>query len=302
MLRAYVRSFGVTFLVLVLGIGATNLIIDPFGLRGGWRPALGQDDFAIRRDYRLFKLARFARVPSANIILGDSRSDNLREELFEKHGAHYANLAFGGGTAFEAIDAFWFASGHSALKNVVLGVPFNLYSERNDMNLVPAAIAQLRNPEGHYLSLSILALSGSIVASKVRGTGAPTEAPPMSEAAFWDHQLLESAAFYEVWTEPTSLRRRLADVVDYCRTHAINLYFYIPPAHVDLMRRVHDFGLDEQYATYKKELLSFGVPVFDFDVENDFTRGRANFTDPYHLKPEKQRVVVDEMFARGLRH
>lgn len=301
-MRRYLAWFALTFLLGAALLVAFNVVMDPYGMRSGPHPALGQERIALRADYRLAKLARFARSPAPNIILGDSRSESLGDSLFSRHGARYVNMAFGGGTAYEAIDAFWFAARRERLQTVVLGLPFNLYAERNDMNLVPPAQFLVDHPLAYFTNLSVLRVGMKAVVGALTGRRFDDETPPMTREAFWRYELDEgTSGQYRNWRRPVVLRRKLQSVIDYCRTNGIRVYIFVPPTHVDLQRRVHDFGLTAEYAAYKRELAAMGVPVFDFDVPNDFTADRANFSDPYHVAPAARVRVVEAMYASGLR-
>ena len=297
----YLRRFALTTLLGAALLVAFNVVLDPYGMRSGWRPALGQERIAAKTDYRLAKLARYARSPAPNIILGDSRSDALHDSLFARHGGRYVNLAFGGGTAIEAVDAFWFAAGREPLHTVVLGLPFNLYSESNDMNLVPSARFLVDHPAAYFASLPVQRVGMLAVIGALTGRRFGDETPPMSRDAFWRYQLDQGTANqYRNWRRPVALRRKLLELVEYCRANDIRLYLFVPPTHVDLQRRVHDFGLATEYAAYKRDLAGLGVPVLDFDVPNAFTADRTNFDDPYHLTAAARVRLVDQMYERGL--
>jgi hypothetical protein len=296
--RTYLKVFFWTLFAGGALVACVNLVVDPFGLRPGPRPALGQDAIALRADYRLFKLAQFTRRPRPDILLGDSRTEGLADSLFASRGVHAANLAYGGGTAFEEMDTFWFATRRVPIRSVVLSMPFNLYSERQDMNLVPAAIDQIENPFTHFLSISTLRVSVRILIASVTGRRLDSEAPPMSRQAFWDYQLAQgTSGQYRNWRYPYSLRPRLERMVAYCKEKGIRLVIFIPPTHVDLQERARAFALDSAYQRYKKDLHGFGVPVVDLDVPDDFTRARDNFSDPYHLEPHAKAAVVDALLA-----
>lgn len=67
--------------------------------------------------------------------------------------------------------------------------------------------------------------------------------------------------------------------------------FIIFPTHVELQRRVYDFGLEGYYRQFKDDLSAL-APTFDFDYPNAITEDRANFRDPYHFTdPIGQKIV-----------
>jgi hypothetical protein len=180
-------------------------------------------------------------------------------------------------------------------------LPFNLYSESNVMKLVPPARFLVDHPAAYFAGRPVQRVGTLAVIGALTGRRFGDETPPMSRDAFWRYQLDQgTAGQYRNWRRPVMLRRKLADLVEYCRTNGIRLYLFVPPTHTDLQRRVNDFGLAAEYAAYKRDLATFGVPVLDFDVPNAFTANRANFSDPYHLTAAARTRVVNEMYELGL--
>src|SRR5271166_4620189 len=121
-------QFGVPFGLYALLI----YLIDPFNFLGG--PSIVSNQVKMRTayplNYCLWKMPAFARHPLPQLLLGDSRMDALRSErVKELTGADYFNLAYGGATLREIIGSFWFASRHTNLSRVYIGLDFNLYTD-----------------------------------------------------------------------------------------------------------------------------------------------------------------------------
>ena len=105
----------------------------------------------------------------------------------------------------------------------------------------------------------------------------------MDKNTFWAVQLGKSTeAFYGRYQHPDDLQASLREIGQYCQNRGIKLTFVFPPTHTDLQGRVNDFGLTAEYARYKAEIKELGFPTYDFEVDNELTRSRDLFNDPYH--------------------
>ncbi len=91
-------------LVACLGL---NYAVDPFGLNRSVDLGLDKAAVSHKLSYFNWKLAGFLNDPRPVVLLGDSRVDSWPTAAFEKElGQPTANMAFGGGSTTEAIDAF----------------------------------------------------------------------------------------------------------------------------------------------------------------------------------------------------
>lgn len=293
------------YIALVLGIvaalcvctAAVNWIVDPFGLSGRNYLALDRQYLAERTNDRLAGLIRFRAQPQPTVLLGDSRTKNLSEEYFAQQGLPVSNLAYGGGTLAEAIDTFWFVVEHTRPERVVIGLPFNLWSDANDHTIVPAARRLVEHPATYYFNLDILRLSLTTLVRNAVGSARPTSKPDMGSEEFWKYQLDYNArSFYLRWRKPRSLEKRLQELARYCDLHAIELTFIIPPTHVELQAKVVEYGLRGEFAEYMRTLRALG-PVIDYD-DLEQTRERRYFLDPFHGTPELSRAVAADLVRR----
>ena len=279
-------------------IAAFNYVIDPFGLNG--RFDLGLPKAATSRiiDYRLYKTVEFATHPAPVIVLGDSRCDAWRAEWFTEFGEpRVYNLAFGGGTLREAIDAFWFADSRIRLERVYLCIPFNLYNAKSVSSLMPQAREIADDPVRYYLSPLVTKASWANVYARVMAEPWRTERPLLDKEAFWRFQLEETAPQQlDGWAPPIALLSDLERIARYCRDRGIDLQIVIPPTHVELQDKVAEYGHERQYRSYRCALARL-VPVVDFDRPSALTRDHAAFNDPYHVTPDSARRVVGEIVS-----
>ena len=70
----------------------------------------------------------------------------------------------------------------------------------------------------------------------------------------------------------------------------------MPPAHVGLQGKVHEYGLTDQYNSYKQELSNLGT-VFDYDFASAITENRKNYLDPYHFDVKIAQTIVKDIAA-----
>ncbi|KHD05801.1 hypothetical protein PN36_02805 [Candidatus Thiomargarita nelsonii] len=247
-------------------------------------------------NYRLYKMAEFSQNTHNFIMLGDSRSDDLKIQFFyENDIQNFYNFSYGGGTLYEVIDTFWFATKYIKLERVIIGIPFNIFNESNKVNFTKEANLLIDTPIKYYLNFFIFKASLFNLYSKYMGGNLNLERPPMNKKEFWKHQLgLVTKSFYEKYRYPTHLLLKLSEVSNYAKTNNIKLQFFIPPVHVDLQNKVDEYHLRDEYIRYKKDLASLSE-VIDFDIINSITRNRDNFSDPYHFNPKIARDIVYEI-------
>lgn len=261
---------------------------------------LDKENISKPMNFRLNSLAKFNNNPNVNIILGDSRGLSLKEEYFRNAGAHnWCNLSIGGGTLYEEIDLFYFIADKVKLENVVFLIPFNLYNDNQRHNEIPDTINTIQNPLRYYLSAFITRVSLLILYSNITDYDLKIGQPNMTKDEFWEYQLgpSETGNVYSQWAYPKNLIAKLHDVKRICKQRGINMIILIPPTHVDLQRKLKDYGLEKEYIEYKKNI-SFVAPVIDYDFPNDITNNRDLFNDPYHFIDTLGRSIVLEILGK----
>lgn len=279
-------------------MAGVNLFIDPYGLKDHNTLAPDRAALAEHKNDRLFRLIGFKFQPRSIVLLGDSRTKNLSEDYFAQQGVEVRNLGYNAGTLREAIQTFWFAVKYAHLNCVIIGVPFNTWSDADGSNLVQSAESFIDHPAMYYLNAEILATSIDSVVRKVRGDTSINSAPPMSRDSFWSYQLEYTApSYYQRWRPPNRLRGKLQELVRYCAAHGIKVVFLIPPTHVDLQARIPMYGLQLSHRDYLATLRSMGQ-VLDYDVDCAMTRNASNFLDPFHTAPEVNRLLVADIVRR----
>lgn len=280
--------FSVFLLVFLL-----NYIIDPFNINNNKLLDLPKNKVSYKLNYRLYKMAEFSHHPHRFIILGDSRSDALKEQYFTQS---VYNFSYGGGNLAEAIDTFWFASKQVELKRVIIGVPFNMFNTFNSSTkLTEEADLLIATPLKYYLNFFTIKASWMNLYSKYMDVELNLEKPTMSKEAFWQQQLnATTKIFYGKYQYPKKIISELEKISEYAREHDIRVQIFIPPVHLDLQQKVDEYKLNNAYKNYKLELSKL-FEVIDFDIDNNITKNKENFSDPYHFTPKIAQDIVNEI-------
>ncbi len=254
-------------------------------------------------NYPLFKLQEYSENPTDIVLLGDSRTNKLNKLTFEKiTGMKVTNLSYGGGTLPEIIDTFWYITKTHPIKEVYIGINFNLYNDYNNNNRVPKAIELKESPFSYlfssYCSKSLFLILKSIITNKEINI----EKPHLSKNEFWRYQLEISApAFYSNYKYPYLYHKSLIDISRYCKEKKIKLVFFIPPTHINLQQRVTDFNLDEEKKLFKVDLTNLGI-TYDFEYPNEITRNKSNFSDPFHFNDSISDIIIKEILENNIKY
>jgi hypothetical protein len=247
----------------------------------------------------LYKLQNYSKQPADIVLLGDSRTDMLKSSTFEKlTQMKTANLAYGGGTLPEIIETFWYVTKIHDLKQVYIGINFNLFNEHNSMNRVKEAIKLEKSPIRYLFSSYCVKSLFLIIKSSITGKNVNIGIPHLNKDEFWKY-LLESSAvnFYRIYKYPNSYQNSLYQISSYCKKKNITLVFFIPPTHIDLQQKVKDFNLVAEEKQFKAFLSSLGN-THDFDYPNEITRCYDNFSDPFHFNDSISYIVIKEIVTQ----
>lgn len=293
--------FPIPFLIVI----CTTAITDPFNyFNYSSSSSINlKKDISSRINYTLWKVISFKKKIYQNIILGDSRMNQFDENTInEVSGENYFNFSYGGGSLSEICKTFWFASENIKLKNVYIGLSFNLYTMSNTRERVSSSISLLENPILYIINRDALKATYKILVSKFIGKKVNIETPPMTEEEFWDYQLnVSPRRYYNNYTYPEPLYQELVKIQKYCRDNKINLTIIIPPTHISLQEKIKEFNLTEEYAKFLSDIKGIGT-VYNFDYPNELTTNRYNFKDPYHLTKEASNLVVQEIWGKRKNH
>lgn len=250
-----------------------------------------------------WKMNEFNRHPASSILLGDSRMDAMPTEKVSQAAAReYCNLAFGGASLNEIMDAFWFAARRTRLTNVYIGLNLNVYNDYNFTDRTATYESIAGNPALYFVNRTVLHAAALEAYSQFAGKDLKIGVPQMSRDAFWHHELdVVTAGYYTNYIYPVQYRKRLDALAAYCRKNHINLGFIIFPTHVDLQERIRDFHLESTSRKFRSDLAAWGT-TYDFDYTNDITLQKDNFSDPYHYRPPIADVMIGEVWQGKIQY
>jgi hypothetical protein len=294
MSKFFKRTF--IFLVPFLFIILTNYIVDPYSIRNKELLKIEKRLVTEPLDYRLSKLAAFLKDPKQFILLGDSRIAAIKTDaIYNLTKKEYANLAYGAGTLEEAIITIDYIKNKVDLKEISIGIPFNLFNASNSKERVTAAINILKNKLNYYFSYSTSKASLYVIIFNFFNVNLASEIPDIDFELFWQKQLSLADYTYQNFKYPKKYIDELNSLSVYCKENKIELKIIIPPTHIDLQNKIVKNNLISEYNKYKAYLNSIGN-VYDFDIENNITKDLKNFKDPYHFNDSIMLVLVDSIW------
>ncbi len=243
---------------------------------------------AVEENRILPKLIKFNRSPASGLILGDSKINRLDEELVSSMiGVDFINMAYGGGSIDEAITTYWYCSKIKNLDYVFFALNFINYSESEYRDRVPSSLEVIKSPIKYLLSpyviRSCLQIMKSLLKKNILNHEKQDKGTDFQKRSFWEYQLNVSAKkVYSQFKYPKSLFSRLNKISKDCGLKNTKLIFIIPPTHVDLQDEIKKYNLNNENIKFLNEINSIGK-VYNFDLENDITKNRENFSDPFHF-------------------
>jgi hypothetical protein len=251
----------------------------------------------------LWKMPAFARHPSPNLMLGDSRMEAVKtDRVKEVTGQDYFNLGFGGATLREIISSYWFAATRVHLRHVYIGLNFNLYSDYEQFDRTAEVITIENAPACYFINRTVLQAAVYGTAAQWMGYDPNLGVVTVDRDTFWRKALGPSTeGFYSRHTYPRKYYAKLVEIAQFVKSQGGDVVFVIFPTHVDLQNRVKDFHLESEYDRFKRDLASI-TTTYDFDYPNEVTVDRDNFSDPYHCRHECMDEVVREIWSGDLKY
>ena len=285
------------FAPVVLFVALPVYLIDPYGL---FSPASivnerVRHENATRVNHVLLGIVSFTRSPTPNILLGDSQMNHFKaEEIAAVTQRPYSNLSYGGGTLAESVATFWYAAGIVKLERVYFGMSFYSFTD-NSRNRVGEAVHVVNHPLAYFTNGDVLEAALDDVSAQFFHRPVSYQ-PTVDASKFWAQQLGELARRKQTYSASEQTIAQLREIVRYCQTHEIEIYFVIPPEHEDARARIEELGMRSRYLAFKSTLAALG-PTLDCDIAGEFTRDGANFQDPYHMTPAAGSLMTKSIWS-----
>jgi hypothetical protein len=278
--------------------------VDPFNYFGVSRlfPEKVKIENAADLNNLLFNMLKHVRHPGENLIIGDSRAEALPQaQIEELTGRRYSKLVGWALKMDETIDLFYFANKIQPVRNVIFTLNFNEYNERANSARVTSVEGMIHNPLLYFFDRNVAQAAYYVAKASLTHEKSFSSIPPMGEEAFWNYIVtVRGRDSYEHFRYPDALYQRMQKMVAFARAQGTEVTYILVPVHADFQKRVREFGLNDQYLRFKRDLSQLGARVVDYDFVSDITTNRANFRDPVHYTEVIGKLIADEVFRGPL--
>lgn len=247
----------------------------------------------------MYNMIDYHRRPAANLLIGDSRSNNLSIELIERTtGDDWFLLNSNALKLNESFELYWFACGLRRPDRVYFTLNFNMFNKFAFADRVGSVERILTNPLLYVFDRNVAETCWLVSKSYLSRREAVSSVPPMTRDAFWDWIVrVKGSDYYGKFEYPGDVYEEMKKVVGHASENGTEIVFIIVPHHADMQRRVADFGLTGELSRFKRDLFELGVPVYDYDYANAITRDRDNFDDPIHYNMNVGDRMVGEIWG-----
>lgn len=280
------------------------VVVDPFDYFDWSHVVSGQvkKDNAASLNSILFNMLKEVHNPCENLIIGDSRAEDLPLEYIEKiTGRKYFILGANALKLNESLDLFYFANRLKPVKRAVFTLNFNEFNEYAFADRVTSVESMTHNPLLYLFDGSVAQAGYYVAKSSLTGRPAVNSVPPMSEDEWWDYIVtIRGREHYERFHYPDALYKRMQEMVAFAKTQGTEITFIIVPNHADFQKRVREFGLVDKYLQFKRDMSDLGVRVVDYDYVNNITTNRSDFRDPLHSNEKIGELISTEVFRGPL--
>ncbi len=254
-------------------------------------------------NYLVFNMLKEWHEPSENLIIGDSRAESLPIEKIESlTGQHFFKLSANALKLNESFDLFDFANRLRPVKRVVFTLNFNEFNEFAFADRVGSVESMISNPLIYLFDRSVAQAGYFVVRAAMSNNVAVDSTPSMREEEFWRYIVnVRGREHYERFRYPEDLYARIRQMLATAKTQGTVVTFIIVPHHADFQRRVREFGLNDSYLRFKRDMSRLDARVVDFDYVSDMTLDRDNFRDPLHYNDAIGKIIVQEVFKGPLK-
>lgn len=276
---------------------ASIVLLDPFGFL--WRNNETQNllltEISKNNDRPLFNLLQLNKKNPEIIVIGDSRSDQLNLDNCQnkKQENTSLNVSMGGATIFEIFEMTNHAlNSEKNLKQIMLGINFDIFSVHNTRNRVTKAYDIIEHPHKYFYHKPVITSIIQYFSSEFFHKEIKRDKLDMTKEEFWQYQLSTPADnSFRNHSITNELYDKLDEIIKMCQNRDIKLTVFIPPTHTDLQRKIIQYNKIKEFEFLKDYLGKHEVQIINLDIENSFTNDKSNFIDPYHL----HKSVINKM-------
>ena len=251
-------------------------------------------------DIGIIKLKKYAQSPNEIVFLGDSKIDQLIEHnLHNNPELKISNLAFGGSNIHEIEETFNFLIKYKNPNRLYIGINFHNYNMAFSHNRVKRLSKYIENPFYYLTSkdlfYSIINILSHYFLPKPITENIKKEANKLNQEKNWDRALETLNSYFNYYSYPKEIEGKLLKIKRFCEQNNIELIFVITPIHKDILTKINEYSLQNEYEKFKNFIFSL-CTVYDFSNLNKFTNDKSNFNDPYHLNKDACIILFDEIF------
>lgn len=305
-----IMLFGIVFVLnasFVFTVDAYNIFFESNFIEDEYKKLnLKRSDEAMPRGNALWKINKFSKNPSPDIIIGDSRAMGFDTDIVkEVTNKEFFNFAVPGGNFKTISDFFWFASENTKLENVVIQVGFSTYNKRNDHDLYNSVISYYNNPFRMFLKDWFVFDSYNTLKYKL--SNEPTDIDKLDNLELqkknfnnWDQVIQKQGyAVLRSYVYPENYYASLQNISEYCKENGINLKFVIFPSHPDYYKVVEDLGLSDERIRFLKDINEMGETIDFTSSQNPLITNNSSYIDLYHIKHSIIDTLTYEIWNRN---
>ncbi len=249
----------------------------------------------------LYRSVDFMNFPTSNILIGDSRTDALSQNLIEKYSKKkFKKLNTNATKLNEIFDLFYLANNKHKIDQVVIGINFSMFNKYSFENRVSSLKKIFKNPFLYIYNKDVLEACYFVLRSCFFNINLDFK-PKMNRDQFWKWTIdVKGGHWYGKYDFPNNIYADLIEFDNFTKQNETKVIFIIVPHHKDFYQRLIDFELEDEEKNFKEIMSSLNAEVFDFDFPNSITENKINFHDPVHYNDSIGKIMVDEIWGNKL--
>lgn len=300
LLKKYIIK-GLYFLIPVYLYIALIIVVDPYEFIDIFHvikpeakiEVIRRNDATSPRGSMLWKMIHFKRNPKKNLIIGDSQSTDIKESLVKKYtGKDFFNFSVPGSSYQTIFETFWHVTEQIKPESVYFQVAFMNYNSNRSYSLFPFGQDYVDKPYSYFTRKEILYDCYYNLKYLLSGDSLLFERNYQYSNIELQNKISERSIrmFFNNYDYPENYHNELQRIADYCKINDIEINFIILPVYDEVHTYLAEHNLEEMNSRFKNFIKSLGH-TYDFDIPNELTENRDNFTDYFHTKI----FVVDDL-------
>lgn len=232
-----------------------------------------------------WKASEFRRKPFNNIIIGDSQSFGIKEELLsELTGKKFYNFGVPGANMETKFSIFWFAAKQIKLNKVIFQLSFPNWN-LGGKSMFPIVQKYLDKPFFYLFNSSSFNDAFEnfefMITNRYDQEKSIYEFPITDENEKLFNRYLQE--MFKKYKFSDSKFNELKKIVSYCEENKISLEFLFLPLHENYYNYLSNNNLTEVNEKFISEISLLGK-TYNYSTINDINIKEENFKDYFHQK------------------